>query len=102
MWCSVARSVRSAGQKRGRGGPNQTPFVVAVESSKEGHPLRLLLAVVKSHNGEATEAMARAHLGLGCRVLSDGLGGFRAVTKASCVHEPINATLANDHGETLA
>jgi transposase-like protein len=90
------------GGKRGRGGPNKTPFVAAVETSQEGHPLRLLLAVVKSHNGEAIEAMARAHLEPGCRVVSDGLGCFRAVTKAGCVHEPINATKANDHGEKLA
>ena len=90
------------GGKRGRGGPNKTPFVAAVETSKEGHPLRLLLHVVKSHDGEAIEAMAKAHLTPGCRVVSDGLGCFRAVTKAGCVHEPVNATKANDHGEKLA
>lgn len=90
------------GGKRGRGGPNKTPFVAAVETSTEGHPLRLLLAVVKSHDGEAIEAMARAHLSPGCRVVTDGLGCFRAVTKAGCVHEPVNATKANDHGEKLA
>ena len=35
------------GGKRGRGGPNKTPFVVAVETSDDGWPLRLLLHVVK-------------------------------------------------------
>jgi transposase-like protein len=90
------------GGKRGRGGPNKTPSVVGVETSKEGHLLRLLLTVMKSHNGNAIEAMARAHLEPGCRVISDGLGCFRAVTKAGCVHEQTNATKANDHGEKLA
>lgn len=90
------------GGKRGRGGPNKTPFVAAVETNKEGHPLRLLLHVVKTHDGRAIEAMARTHLTPGCRVVSDGLGCFRAVTKAGCVHAPVNTTRANDHGEKLA
>ncbi len=50
------------GKNLGRGGPNKTPFVAAVETSKEGHPLRLPMAVVKCQDGEAIEAKARAHL----------------------------------------
>jgi transposase-like protein len=95
------RSVLDGG-KQGRGGPNKVPFVVAVETSKEGHPLRLLLHVVATHDGEAIKAMAQAHLEPGTRVVSDGLGCFRAVTRAGCVHEPVNVTKANTHGEKLA
>lgn len=90
------------GGKRGRGGPNKTPFVVAVETNDEGHPQRLLLHVVKAHDGESIEAMAKAHLAPTARVVSDGLGCFRAVTRAGCAHEPVNVTKASDHGEKLA
>ena len=50
------------GGKRGRSGPNKTPFVVAVETSDDGRPLRLLLHVVKVHDGAEIESMAKAHL----------------------------------------
>jgi transposase-like protein len=79
------------GGKRGRGGPNKVPFVVAVATSDQGHPQRLLLHVVKSHDGEAIEAMARQHLEPTARIVSDGLGCFRAVTRIGCTHEPIVA-----------
>ena len=79
------------GGKRGRGGPNKVPFVVAVETSDEGHPMRLLLHVVRTHDGEAIEAMARAHLASTARIVSDGLGCFRAVTRVGCTHEPVVA-----------
>jgi hypothetical protein len=35
--------------------------------------------------------MARQHLAPTARVVSDGLGCFRAVTRVSCAHEPIVA-----------
>lgn len=79
------------GGKRGRNGPNKTPFVIAVETSDEGHPRRLLLHVVKTHDGKNIEAMARAHLSPTARVVSDGLGCFRAVTRIGCTHEPMVA-----------
>ena len=37
---------RSAG-KRGRGAPGKTPFVAAVETNEDGHPLRVKLTVVE-------------------------------------------------------
>lgn len=80
------------GGKRGRGGPNKVPFVVAVATDDNGHPQRLLLHVVKTHDGANIEAMARTHLAPTARVVSDGLGCFRAVTRAGCRHEPVNVT----------
>ena len=77
------------GGKRGRGGPNKTPFVIAVETSDDGRPLRLLLHVVASHDGPSIEAMARAHLEPSAHVVTDGLGCFRAVTAAGCSHQAI-------------
>lgn len=79
------------GGKRGRGGPNKTPFVVAVATSDEGRPQRLLLHVVKTHDGDEIEKLAHAHLSSTSRVVSDGLGCWRAVTRAGCAHEPIVA-----------
>ena len=90
------------GGKQGRGGPNKTPFVVAVATSDDGHPLHLLLHVVTTHDGDNIEAMAKAHLAPTARVISDGLGCFRAVTRAGCTHEPVNVSKASDHGEKLA
>ena len=77
------------GGKRGRAGPNKTPFVVAVATSDEGRPQRLLLHVVATHDGDEIERMAHAHLAPTARVVSDGLGCWRAVTRAGCSHAPI-------------
>lgn len=77
------------GGKRGRGGPNKTPFVVAVATSDEGRPQRLLLHVVDRHDGASIAKMAQVHLAPTARVVSDGLPSFRAVTEAGCTHEPI-------------
>ena len=69
------------GGKRWRGGPNKLPFVAAVQTTDAGHPVRLLLHVVKTHEGETIEAMARQHLQSTARVVSDGLVCVRAVTR---------------------
>jgi transposase-like protein len=79
------------GGKRGRGGPNKIPFVVAVATSDAGHPQRLLLHVVKTHDGDEIEKMAKMHLSSTARVVSDGLGCFRAVTRVGCTHLPVVA-----------
>lgn len=89
------------GGKRGRGGPNKTPFVVAVATNDQGHPLRLLLHVVKTHDGDAIEAMAKAHFAPTARIISDGLGCFRAVIRAGCKHDPVNVTKADKNSEKL-
>jgi transposase-like protein len=79
------------GGKRGRSGPNKVPFVVAVATSDDGHPQRLLLHVVKTHDGAEIEKMAAVHLSPTARVVSDGLGCFRAVTRVGCTHQPVVA-----------
>jgi len=84
------------GGKRGRGGPNKVPFVVAVATTGDGKPQRLLLHVVRVHDGEAIAAMAKAHLQPTARIVSDGLGCFRAVTRAGCTHEPVNVSKTLD------
>jgi transposase-like protein len=79
------------GGKRGRAGPNKVPFVIAVETTDDDRPRLLLLQVVAGHDGKAVAAMAKAHLEPTARVVSDGLGCFRAVTQAGCSHAPIVA-----------
>ena len=91
-----------AGGKQGRGGPNKTPFVVAVATSDSGHPRKLMLHVVPTHDGKSIEAMAKTRLLPSARVISDGLGCFRSVTKAGCTHQPVNVTKASGHGEKLS
>jgi transposase-like protein len=89
------------GGKRGRGGANKTPFVAAVATDDDGHPQRLLLHVVKAHDGAAIEAMAKAHLAPTARVVSDGLRCFRAVKRAGCRHEPIVTVRAPQQPEKI-
>jgi len=78
-----------SGAKRGRGAPGKTPFVAAVETNDEGHPLRMKLTVVEGFRLTGVAAWAQQHLRTGTRVVSDGLACFNAVTAAGCVHEPI-------------
>lgn len=82
------------GGKRGRGGPNKTPFVAAVATDDCGRPRRLLLKVVASHDSASILALAKAHLAASARVVSDGLGCFRVVTTAGCAHEPVTVSRA--------
>jgi len=70
------------GGKRGRGGPNKIPFVVAVATTDDGHPQRLALLPVAAHNSDEIERVAKAHLAPTARVVSDGLACFMAVTRA--------------------
>ena len=89
------------GGKRGRGGANKVPFVVAVETSEEGRPRRVLLHLVERHNGACIEAMAHEHFTAGTHVVSDGLGCFRAVTRAGCSHTPIVSALEPEQPEKI-
>ena len=78
-----------SGGKRGRGAPGKTPFVAAVETNAQGHPLRMKLTVVEGFRLTEIAAWAQLHLGTGTRVVSDGLACFHGVTAAGCVHEPV-------------
>jgi hypothetical protein len=79
----AGRQSELEGGKRGRFGPNKTPFVAAVASSDDGHPLRLLLHVVKAHDGDVIEAIARAHLAPDARVISATLANPPRRTEAA-------------------
>jgi transposase-like protein len=76
------------GGKVGRGSENKIPFIAAVETSEEGHPLRVLFSTVKAFSRDEIEAWALRSLAPTATVISDGLACFRAVESAGCTHEP--------------
>lgn len=77
------------GGSRGRGSENKTPFVVAVATNAEGHPISMNMNVVEGFQLTEISRWAKQHLHAGSTVVSDGLACFRAVTEAGCEHIPI-------------
>lgn len=80
-----------SGGKAGRGSENKVPFVAAVSLDDNGHPLRIKLTPVSGFTLKAISSWAKANLSSDCRVLSDGLACFTAVTEAGCQHHPMVA-----------
>ena len=80
---------RRRGHKRGRGAPGKTPFVAAVQTDEEGHPLRMSLNRVRGFRSKEIARWSRARLVEGSAVRSDKLACFRAVEQAGCSHTPI-------------
>lgn len=76
-----------SGGKVGRGSENKVPFVAAVETNKEGHPIRAVFSPVQGFNSKEIAAWARKSLAPSALVVSDGYYCFRAVTKAGCTHQ---------------
>lgn len=77
------------GCKPGRGAAGKTPFVAAVETTKEGCPTRVKLSVVKGFRTTEIASWSRKHLSEGSIVISDGLACFNAVIEAGCLHDKI-------------
>jgi transposase-like protein len=76
------------GGKVGRGSENKVPFIAAVETNNDGHPLRTVFTPVKAFTRNEVEAWAQRRLAPTATVISDGLACFRAVENAGCVHQP--------------
>ena len=83
------RGGERAGGKRGRGAPGKPPFVVAVQTTPQGKPVRLKLCRVAGFCGHAIAGFARRGLDPGCMVVSDGPACFGRVTDAGCAHQAI-------------
>ena len=77
------------GGKRGRGAPGKTPFVAAVQTNEEGHPIAMRLTRLKGFTKKEIAAWAQRHLQPSCAVVSDGLSCFPAVKVAGCEHTAI-------------
>jgi transposase-like protein len=76
-----------SGGKVGRGSENKVPFVAAVETNADGHPIRAVFSPVKSFSSHEIAEWARKSLAPSAVVVSDGYYCFRAVTKAGCSHQ---------------
>lgn len=76
------------GGKRGRGAAGKTPFVVVVETTIEGCPLRLKLNAVKGFRKVEIKKLSLRTLLPGTTVISDALGYFGAVSQGGCRHQP--------------
>lgn len=77
-----------SGGKVGRGSENKVPFIAAVETNDEGHPLRAIVSPVKTFRRSEVEMWAKCSLAPTAMVVSDGLVCFRGVEGAGCTHLP--------------
>jgi len=77
------------GGKRGCGAEGKTPFVAAVMTNNQGHPISMRFSVVTGFNKNDISSWAKNHLFPGTSVLSDGLNCFPAVKDAGCNHHVI-------------
>jgi hypothetical protein len=75
--------------KRGRDAADKVPFVAAVETSDDGRPLYVPLWCVTGFTRAAIERYARDAIAPGSRIVSDGLGCFRAFDQPTYTHERI-------------
>ena len=74
--------------KPGRGSENKVAFITAVQTTDEGHPLRVVFAPVKSFTSVEVAAWACTSLSASATVISDGLQCFRSVVASGCLHQP--------------
>ena len=75
------------GGKRGRGSPNKTPSLAAVQVTDEGQPVVMKLTLVEGFRRSEVERWAQQYLQPGTTVCSDGLACFAGVEAAACQHE---------------
>lgn len=75
------------GGKRGRGSENKVPFIAAVQTNNERHPIYAVFSSVKGFSQEAVKQWASQRLVPGTQVVSDGLSCFTAVEQAGCIHD---------------
>jgi transposase-like protein len=77
--------------KRGRGSENKVPFVVAVQTTEDGKPVKVCFAPI-AFTSEAIADWAKKTLTSSARIFSDGLQGFRSVTAGGATHQRIPMT----------
>jgi len=77
------------GGKRGRGAAGKTPFVAAVQTNGDGHPIAMRLSKLQGVRKTELAAWAQKHLRAATYVVSDDLNCFTGITTAGCAHETI-------------
>lgn len=80
------------GGKRGRGSENKQPFIAAVETDADNHPLRLKIDPVNSFTRKEVKRWVNEHIKPNSHVVSDSLDCFSAVSECGCIHEPHNSS----------
>lgn len=76
------------GGKRGRGSENKVPFVAAVSLDEQQRPLFTKMVPIADFTLESIGVLSKAIFKPGARIHSDGLGCFRGVSLAGCIHHP--------------
>jgi len=77
------------GGKRGRGAPHKVPFIAAVSTNEEHHPIAMRFSKLKRFSKVEIARWADKHLESSCTVISDGLSCFDGVSEAGCKHVAI-------------
>jgi hypothetical protein len=88
-WMMSTEGGEHRGGKVGRGSPDKTPFVAAVSTNDEGHPLYMNLQVVNGFRCVEIVNWSRKQLAPGSTVCSEGLTCFGAITAIDCQHVAI-------------
>ena len=76
------------GGKVGRGSENKIPFIAAVQTDGDGHPMSADFKRVKTFSTKEVSQWAEKAIGKGSLVVSDGLACFRGVEREGVVHSP--------------
>lgn len=74
---------------RGRGATGKIPFIAAVSTNDQGHPISIRFTRVPSFSLHAIKEWAAHHLEPGCQVVSDGLACFNAIGQSGREHTVI-------------
>ncbi len=74
------------GGRRGRGSENKAPFVAAIQTNNDNHPLYMRFNAVDNFRRKTMKEWAEHALNLGTQVVSDGLACFRGIADAGCRH----------------
>ncbi|MCU7882230.1 MAG: transposase [Candidatus Thiodiazotropha sp. (ex Lucinoma aequizonata)] len=69
--------------KRGRAAPHKVPFVAAVATNEEHHPIVMRFSKLKNFSKAEIARWAQKHLESSCTIVSDGLDYFATVIKYS-------------------
>jgi transposase-like protein len=75
--------------RRGRGATGKLPFIAAVSTDDQGHPIKIRFSQIKAFSKEAITQWAGKHLCIGDRVISDGLNCFNDLEEAGFNHKVI-------------
>jgi len=80
---------KSRDGKRGRGASGKTPFIAAIATTEEGHPVAMKFNEVAGFTKQEISSWTQKHIEPGSVITSDGLGCFPGVKDAGCIHIPI-------------